>query len=102
VYVQTTFFPLLAHPSTAPGNRDDQPPDVQGNLDGKYTGLDESGEHRQYRNVLISAYEAIADLSEGRNKVLAVTSGHDHGNSYCAKSRATKDMNLWCASPFHM
>lgn len=80
--------------SPAAGNHDDTPPDTQGDRNGTYTGLDEPGELMTL-HCLLAAFKAIVELAQGKNKVLAITSGHDHGNSYCAKSPATQGLNLW-------
>ncbi|EJT98082.1 Metallo-dependent phosphatase [Dacryopinax primogenitus] len=57
------------------GDHDDDPdPATQGFLNNAYTGLD------------LPAFQAIIGLAEGKNEVLAVTSGHDHGDSWCARS----------------
>ncbi|KZT50667.1 Metallo-dependent phosphatase [Calocera cornea HHB12733] len=65
------------------GDHDDDPnPATQGFLNNTYTGLD------------VPSFQAILALSEGKNKVLAVTSGHDHGDSWCARSFNSSGLTL--------
>jgi hypothetical protein len=42
-----------------------------------------------------TAFQEIVALSQGTNKVLAVTSGHDHGESWCARSKDSSGISLW-------
>ncbi|KAF7298608.1 Metallo-dependent phosphatase-like protein [Mycena indigotica] len=65
---------LAALPS--PGSHDDEPnPPAQGFLGNKYTELD------------LPFWKEIVALSAPAGNVLAVTSGHDHGESWCARSK---------------
>lgn len=69
-------------PLPTEGDHDDEPdPAVQGYL-ANYTGLD------------LPTFNAIVDLAEGKNKVMAVTSGHDHGESWCARSTNSSGITL--------
>ncbi|GFZ45087.1 hypothetical protein JCM24511_02813 [Saitozyma sp. JCM 24511] len=71
--------------STLPsaGDHDDEPdPSTQGYLNNTYTGLD------------LPTFQEIVALSQGTNKVLAVTSGHDHGESWCARSKDSSGISL--------
>ncbi|ORX35176.1 Metallo-dependent phosphatase-like protein [Kockovaella imperatae] len=68
-----------------PGDHDDEPnPAVQGYAAHQvYTGLD------------LPTFDAINDcLNEGQNKVMAITSGHDHGESWCARTRTSSGITL--------
>ncbi|KAF7291247.1 Metallo-dependent phosphatase-like protein [Mycena indigotica] len=66
--------PLASLPSA--GDHDDEPnPSAQGFLNNTYTGLD-----------LPFWNEIIALSNQPAGNVLAVTSGHDHGESWCARS----------------
>ncbi|KAJ7601880.1 Metallo-dependent phosphatase-like protein [Mycena polygramma] len=57
------------------GDHDDEPdPATQGFLNNTYTGLD------------LPFWNALVEMDGGRGRVLAVTSGHDHGESGCARS----------------
>ncbi|KAJ6623711.1 Metallo-dependent phosphatase-like protein [Mycena sp. CBHHK59/15] len=58
------------------GDHDDEPdPSTQGILNNTYTGLD------------LLFWDEIVALNGGKGNVLAVTSGHDHGESWCARSK---------------
>jgi len=70
-----------------------------------YTGLDLPSEPSR---ILIDchakdalAFNAIVDLAEGKNKVMAVTSGHDHGESWCARSYNSSGISLWYVRIIH-
>ncbi|KZO91967.1 Metallo-dependent phosphatase [Calocera viscosa TUFC12733] len=66
-----------------PGDHDDEPdPASQGFLNNTYTGLD------------LPSFNAILNLAEGQDKVLAITSGHDHGESWCARSSNSSGIPL--------
>lgn len=70
-------------PLPTEGDHDDEPdPSTQGFLNNTYTGLD------------LPTFQAIVELSQGKNKVLAVTSGHDHGESWCARSHQSSGISL--------
>ncbi|KAJ7204299.1 Metallo-dependent phosphatase-like protein [Mycena rebaudengoi] len=70
--VQKALY-LYSLPSV--GNHDDEPdPSVQGFLGSNYTGLD------------LPFWNALVGLAGNNGNVLAVTSGHDHGESWCARS----------------
>ncbi|KAF7323948.1 Metallo-dependent phosphatase-like protein [Mycena kentingensis (nom. inval.)] len=67
------------------GDHDDEPdPSSQGFLNGTYTGRD-----LPFWNALI----ALNGGSSGGN-VLAVTSGHDHGESWCARSNTSSGIPI--------
>jgi hypothetical protein len=48
-----------------------------------------------HRLTRATAFQEIVALSQGTNKVLAVTSGHDHGESWCARSKDSSGISLW-------
>ncbi|ORY25933.1 Metallo-dependent phosphatase-like protein [Naematelia encephala] len=65
------------------GDHDDEPdPSTQGYLNNTYTGLDNP------------TFQQILKLSGSNNNVLAITSGHDHGESWCARSKASNGITL--------
>ncbi|KAJ7162799.1 Metallo-dependent phosphatase-like protein [Mycena crocata] len=78
VHIPVQKAHILA-PLPSVGNHDDEPdPATQGFLlNGTYTGLD-----LPFWNALIDM-----DGGPGHGRVLAVTSGHDHGESWCARAR---------------
>ena len=42
-----------------------------------------------------SAFDAISQyLNEDNQKVMAITSGHDHGESWCARTRTSDGITL--------
>ncbi|CAD6563925.1 MAG: hypothetical protein TREMPRED_002378 [Tremellales sp. Tagirdzhanova-0007] len=64
------------------GDHDDDPdPSVQGYL-ANYTGLD------------LPTFNEIVQLAQGKNKVMAITSGHDHGDSWCGRSYNSSGLAL--------
>ncbi|KAF7340592.1 Metallo-dependent phosphatase-like protein [Mycena sanguinolenta] len=76
VHIPVQKAQILA-PLPSEGDHDDEPdPATQGFLNNTYTGLD------------LPFWDAIIDLNGGPDKgnVLAITSGHDHGESWCARS----------------
>ncbi|KAJ7618761.1 Metallo-dependent phosphatase [Roridomyces roridus] len=76
VHIPVQKAQILA-PLPSEGDHDDEPdPSTQGFLNNDYTGLD-----LPFWNEII----ALNGGSDGGN-VLAITSGHDHGESWCARS----------------
>ncbi|KAJ7280918.1 Metallo-dependent phosphatase-like protein [Mycena rebaudengoi] len=74
VHIPVQKADILA-PLPSAGNHDDEPdPATQGFLNGTYTGLD------------LPFWDALVELDGGHGTVLAVTSGHDHGESWCARA----------------
>ncbi|KAJ7235623.1 hypothetical protein B0H12DRAFT_1141361 [Mycena haematopus] len=80
-------FPLLSsscifQPSA--GDHDDEPdPATQGFLlNNTYTGLD------------LPFWNALVEMDGGHGTVLAVTSGHDHGESWCARATASSGIPI--------
>ncbi|KAK4685677.1 hypothetical protein P7C73_g4465, partial [Tremellales sp. Uapishka_1] len=65
-----SVFDVLGFIRPSQGSHDDDKIDHQGNLHGRYTGLD------------LRALRQLVALES----VLAITSGHEHGNSWCATS----------------
>lgn len=62
----------LLSPLNAPGNHDDDPGlDVQGHI----------GQDRTYLGRDLPVLHALA-----KHHILAITSGHDHGSNWCARS----------------
>ncbi|KIY73264.1 Metallo-dependent phosphatase [Cylindrobasidium torrendii FP15055 ss-10] len=65
------------------GNHDDEPPAVQGyDSDNKYTELD------------LPFFDALVRIDGGKGKMLAMVSGHDHGESWCARSKDSSGIPL--------
>ncbi|KAJ6482223.1 Metallo-dependent phosphatase-like protein [Mycena vitilis] len=74
VHIPVRKADILA-PLPSLGDHDDEPdPATQGFLNNTYTGLD------------LPFWNALVEMDSGRGRVLAVTSGHDHGESWCARS----------------
>ncbi|KAF7369531.1 Metallo-dependent phosphatase-like protein [Mycena venus] len=75
VHIPVQKAQILA-PLPSPGDHDDEPdPSTQGFLNNTYTGLD------------LPFWDQIIALDGGKGNVLAITSGHDHGESWCARSK---------------
>ncbi|KAJ7698347.1 Metallo-dependent phosphatase-like protein [Mycena rosella] len=82
VHIPVQKADILA-PLPSVGNHDDEPdPATQGFLNDTYTGLD------------LPFWDALVALDGGRGTVLAVTSGHDHGESWCARARASAGLPI--------
>ncbi|KAJ7635246.1 Metallo-dependent phosphatase-like protein [Roridomyces roridus] len=82
VHIPVQKADILA-PLPSPGDHDDEPdPATQGFLNGTYTGLD------------VPFWNALVDLDGGHGTVLAVTSGHDHGESWCARAKASSGVPI--------
>ncbi|KAJ7156198.1 Metallo-dependent phosphatase [Mycena filopes] len=76
VHIPVQKADVLA-PLPSVGDHDDEPdPATQGFLNNTYTGLD------------LPFWNALVDLDRA-GTVLAVTSGHDHGESWCARATAS-------------
>ncbi|KAJ7469854.1 Metallo-dependent phosphatase-like protein [Mycena galericulata] len=76
VHIPVQKAQILA-PLPSEGDHDDEPdPSTQGFLNNTYTGLD------------LPFWNEIIALNGGKDggNVLAITSGHDHGESWCARS----------------
>jgi len=65
-----------------PGDHDDNPPAVQGFDENGYNGLDKP------------TFDALVE-AVGAGNILAVTSGHDHGNNWCARATVSASVTLW-------
>ncbi|KAH7107899.1 Metallo-dependent phosphatase-like protein [Auriculariales sp. MPI-PUGE-AT-0066] len=65
----------------SPGDHDDAPPAVQGFDNDGYNGLD-----KRTFDALVTAV--------GASNILAITSGHDHGNNWCARATASSGVTL--------
>lgn len=95
---------LILHAcSPSPGDHDDEPdPSTQGFFNNTYTGLDLPCMHlfssllpffspepisHDNSDSMIVVWDQIVALDGGKGNVLAVTSGHDHGESWCARSK---------------
>ncbi|KAH8832667.1 Metallo-dependent phosphatase-like protein [Flagelloscypha sp. PMI_526] len=74
----------LLYQLPTPGDHDDGNPSTQGFYNNTYTGLD------------LPFFQALTRLNGGlkRGKVLAMTSGHDHGESWCARSTNSSGIPL--------
>ncbi|KAJ7727160.1 hypothetical protein B0H14DRAFT_3619684 [Mycena olivaceomarginata] len=70
-------------PLPSAGDHDDEPdPATQGFLNNTYTGRD------------LPFWNALVDMDGGHGTVLAVTSGHDHGESWCARATASSGIPI--------
>ncbi|KAJ7098550.1 Metallo-dependent phosphatase-like protein [Mycena belliarum] len=82
VHIPVQKADILA-PLPSVGNHDDEPdPATQGFLNETYTGLD------------LPFWNALVEMDGGRGRVLAVTSGHDHGESWCARATASSGVPI--------
>ncbi|KAJ7749638.1 Metallo-dependent phosphatase-like protein [Mycena metata] len=82
VHIPVQKADILA-PLPSAGDHDDEPdPATQGFLNDTYTGLD------------LPFWNALVALDAGRGTVLAVTSGHDHGESWCARATASSGIPI--------
>ncbi|KAF8175704.1 Metallo-dependent phosphatase-like protein [Mycena galopus ATCC 62051] len=83
VHIPVQKADILA-PLPSEGDHDDEPdPATQGFLlNGTYTGLD------------LPFWDALVEMDGGQGKVLAVTSGHDHGESWCARATASSGIPI--------
>ncbi|KAJ6541191.1 Metallo-dependent phosphatase-like protein [Mycena vulgaris] len=82
VHIPVQKADILA-PLPSVGNHDDEPdPATQGFLNDTYTGRD------------LPFWDALVALDAPRGTVLAVTSGHDHGESWCARARASSGIPI--------
>ncbi|KAJ7141700.1 Metallo-dependent phosphatase-like protein [Mycena crocata] len=74
VHIPVQKAQILA-PLPSVGDHDDEPdPSTQGFFNNTYTGRD------------LPFWNEIVALDGGKGRVLAITSGHDHGESWCARS----------------
>ncbi len=68
------------------GNQDAIPPPSQGQNDATgQTGLDGPW------------FQALVDMDKAGGSVLAIVSGHNHGDSYCASGASSSQIPLWSA-----
>ncbi|KAJ7339733.1 Metallo-dependent phosphatase-like protein [Mycena albidolilacea] len=82
VHIPVQKAQILA-PLPSPGDHDDEPdPSTQGFFNNTYTGLD------------LPFWDQIVALDGGKGKVLAITSGHDHGESWCARSKESSGIPI--------
>ncbi|KAJ6522405.1 Metallo-dependent phosphatase-like protein [Mycena capillaripes] len=82
VHIPVQKADVLA-PLPSAGDHDDEPdPATQGFLNGTYTGRD------------LPFWNALVELDGARGTVLAVTSGHDHGESWCARATASSGIPI--------
>ncbi|KAJ7893257.1 Metallo-dependent phosphatase-like protein [Mycena leptocephala] len=82
VHIPVQKAQILA-PLPSPGDHDDEPdPSTQGFFNNTYTGLD------------LPFWDEIIALDGGKGNVLAITSGHDHGESWCARSKDSSGISI--------
>ncbi|KAK7017399.1 Metallo-dependent phosphatase-like protein [Favolaschia claudopus] len=82
VHIPVQKADVLA-PLPSAGDHDDEPnPATQGYLNNTYTGLD------------LPFWNALIEMDAGHGTVLAVTSGHDHGESWCARATASSGIPI--------
>ncbi|KAK7055838.1 Metallo-dependent phosphatase-like protein [Favolaschia claudopus] len=82
VHIPVQKADILA-PLPSAGDHDDEPnPATQGFLNNTYTGLD------------LPFWNALVEMDAGHGTVLAVTSGHDHGESWCARATASSGIPI--------
>ncbi|KAK7008215.1 Metallo-dependent phosphatase-like protein [Favolaschia claudopus] len=82
VHIPVQKADVLA-PLPSAGDHDDEPnPATQGFLNNTYTGLD------------LPFWNALIEIDAGHGTVLAVTSGHDHGESWCARATASSGIPI--------
>ncbi|KAK7045261.1 Metallo-dependent phosphatase-like protein [Favolaschia claudopus] len=86
VHIPVQKAQILA-PLPSPGDHDDEPdPSTQGFYNNTYTGLD-----LPFWNEII-ALDRSSNATGGN--VLAITSGHDHGESWCARSKESSGIPI--------
>ncbi|KAJ7491353.1 Metallo-dependent phosphatase-like protein [Mycena galericulata] len=82
VHIPVQKADILA-PLPSAGDHDDEPdPATQGFLNNTYTGLD------------LPFWNALVEMDAEDGTVLAVTSGHDHGESWCARATASSGIPI--------
>ncbi|KAF7969108.1 hypothetical protein HWV62_20438 [Athelia sp. TMB] len=84
VHIPLQKSDILADSTILIGDQDDDPnPATQGyDSNNTYTGLD------------LPFFKALISLNQNRGNVLAVTSGHDHGDSWCGRSENSSFISL--------